>query len=195
MAMRNCTFTLTSLTPYSQSSFVRSKRDQKEDWEAYEARTVGEKTHTTKDGFVFIDPMALKFCITAAAKRVGRRIPGRNTSSYGKRFDGGILLMEPIVLPIKNKDMRLDWVNCHANGQRGSGKRVRRCFQVIDEWTAQVTVWLTDDIITREVFEEAVREAGQFIGIGRFRPENGGWYGRFQASNFVWQEETAGLAA
>jgi hypothetical protein len=47
-----------------------------------------------------------------------------------------------------------------------------------------------DDTITKEVFERHLTEAGRFVGIGRFRPENGGIYGRFTAGPFSWSELT-----
>ena len=45
-----------------------------------------------------------------------------------------------------------------------------------------------DDTVTPEVFERHFREAGRFIGVGRFRPEKGGLNGRFQATKFSWQD-------
>jgi len=43
-----------------------------------------------------------------------------------------------------------------------------------------VTFYILDEIITKEVFERTLTMAGQFIGIGRFRPQNNGFYGRFE---------------
>jgi hypothetical protein len=31
-----------------------------------------------------------------------------------------------------------------------------------------------------------LEEAGKFIGLGRFRPQNGGFYGRFAVAKVVW---------
>ena len=32
-----------------------------------------------------------------------------------------------------------------------------------------------------------LREAGKFIGIGRFRPRNNGYYGRFDVESVDWK--------
>jgi hypothetical protein len=37
-----------------------------------------------------------------------------------------------------------------------------------------------DDTITEEVFKLHIEQAGQFIGLGSFRPRNNGYYGRFK---------------
>jgi hypothetical protein len=46
-----------------------------------------------------------------------------------------------------------------------------------------------DDTVTREIFERYFNQAGHFIGVGRFRPENGGMNGRFRATAFHWADE------
>jgi hypothetical protein len=42
-----------------------------------------------------------------------------------------------------------------------------------------------DDKNGLTVLEHFLRVAGALIGIGRFRPENGGFYGRFTVESFV----------
>jgi hypothetical protein len=39
------------------------------------------------------------------------------------------------------------------------------------------------------VFAEHLREAGNFIGVGRFRPEKGGYYGRYKVNGIEWRIE------
>jgi hypothetical protein len=79
-------------------------------------------------------------------------------------------------------------VFCDANGQRNSGTRVWRRFPVIPEWSGRVEFNILDRTITPEVFVKHLVEAGQFIGIGRFRPINRGYYGRFQLTDLDWQD-------
>jgi hypothetical protein len=59
---------------------------------------------------------------------------------------------------------------------------------MIDEWEGAVTFYLADATITKDVFEKYLRESGKFIGIGRHRPENGGFLGRFEVSKVEWSE-------
>lgn len=46
---------------------------------------------------------------------------------------------------------------------------------------------ILDEIITEEVFREHLADAGSFIGIGRFRPRNNGFYGRFLVESVDWK--------
>jgi hypothetical protein len=43
-----------------------------------------------------------------------------------------------------------------------------------------------DETVTPPVFEEHLREAGSFVGVGRFRPRQGGYYGRFVVERVTW---------
>ena len=47
---------------------------------------------------------------------------------------------------------------------------------------------ILDDILNEEVFLKVLQAAGQFIGIGRFRPQNKGYYGRFEVKSLEWAE-------
>ena len=55
-----------------------------------------------------------------------------------------------------------------------------RCFPVIARWEGNLEIRVLDHTITQEVLEEHLVQAGQFIGLGSFRPENRGIYGRFK---------------
>ena len=88
--------------------------------------------------------------------------------------------MDSMPLGIHKKDVAGEWFFVPADGVRGSGKRVEKCFPVIPEWTTTATIYVMDETITRDVLEHHLREAGKFIGMGRFRPRNNGFYGRFE---------------
>lgn len=76
-----------------------------------------------------------------------------------------------------------------SDGKAGGGSRVKKKFPVIREWSGEVTFYILDDTITEDVFEAHLKEAGNFIGIGRFRPENGGFYGRYSIDKIVWSDQ------
>jgi hypothetical protein len=58
---------------------------------------------------------------------------------------------------------------------------------MIDEWKAPVPFTILADEITQEVFEEALTQAGLFVGIGRHRPQNGGVCGRWTVEKVEWR--------
>ncbi|MBP8234613.1 MAG: hypothetical protein KAY22_20160 [Rhizorhabdus sp.] len=186
--MKIATATLASTAPYSQSrSYDREVEAlPRETKDAYEDRTWRHKCHTLADGKVYIPPMAFKMAVDTAAKMLGRQIPGKGKSTYTKFFLSGVLVMEPAGLPLTKDDVACDRIYANADGVRGSGKRVWRNFPRIDSWSADVQFHVLADEITPDVFEEHLRQAGAFVGIGRFRPQSGGYYGRFEVKKISW---------
>ena len=186
--MRTATALLESVTAYSQSrsynwEVAALDRETKDD---YEERTWRNKCHVMPDGKVFIPPMSFKMALDTASKMLGIKIPGKRNATYSKFFLSGVLCMEPVVLPLTRDDVGLDRVFANADGVRGSGKRVWRNFPRIDKWKADVVFHVLANEITEEVFYETLKQAGSFVGIGRFRPQSGGFYGRFDVKKVVW---------
>lgn len=167
------------ISPYSQSKSVGDPRGPKETADDHEKRTWRERLHVDADGNVIIPPMALKNCIAEAAKYLSIQIPGKGKSTYTKHIEAGTLVMDPIVLGIKKDEFPGEWLFVPSDGKRGGPKRVNKCFPVIHEWGGEFMVYVFDETVTREVLLQHLEEAGKFIGIGRFRPRNNGFYGRF----------------
>ena len=184
--MKIATVSLKSVSPYSQSRAHETPKIDRETSDAHEQRTWREKCHYRKDGQLFIPPMAFKMALDTAAKMLGMQIPGKGKSTYTKFFESGVLVMEGPNLPIKKDDVPFDRIHANADGVRGSGKRVWRIFPRIDEWSAEVDFHVLANEITQDVFEEHLRQAGAFVGIGRFRPKQGGFYGRFEVERIKW---------
>ena len=62
-----------------------------------------------------------------------------------------------------------------------------KCFPTLKDWGGTVEVTVMDEAITEGVMKEFCEIAGRFIGFGRFRPQNGGFYGRFEIVEFGWE--------
>lgn len=185
--MRTVTAMLESASPYSQSRHYDTPKESRETAKDYESRTWRERCHADEAGRLFIPPMAFKNCLSEVAKYIAMQIPGKGKSTYTKHFEAGVMVIDPVPLPVTKAEVKGEWLFVPADGRRGSGKRVEKCFPVVHEWKAPVTFYLLDDAITPEVFEAHLREAGNFIGIGRFRPRNNGYYGRFKVVSLSWQ--------
>ncbi|HUU97650.1 MAG TPA: hypothetical protein VM487_18090 [Phycisphaerae bacterium] len=188
--MKTAVATLKSAAPYSQSRFHNTPKQEKENAEDYRERTWRDHCHTTRDGHVFIPPMAFKNCLAEAAKFLSIQIPGKGKSTYTKHFEAGVLVFDPLVLPITKSDVDGETLFLPSDGVRGSGKRVLKRYPIIHEWAGDVTFHVADDTITKEPFKYILTQAGQFIGIGRFRPRNCGWYGRFTVEKIRWSEDS-----
>lgn len=188
--MKTVTATLKSVSPYSQSKHYDSETAPKLDKESngdYERRTWRERMHVQSDGRVMIPPMAFKNCLSEAAKYLSVQIKGKGKATYTKHIEAGILVVEPLVLPLKKDDVQGEWLFVPSDGKRGSGSRVNKCFPVIPNWEGDVTFLVFDETVTEDVFRHHLEEAGKFIGIGRFRPRNNGFYGRFSVEGLRWQ--------
>jgi hypothetical protein len=191
--MRVATATLESISPYSQSRHHETARLQRgtgtetETEKDYEARTWRERCHIDAGGHLFIPPMAFKNCLAEIAKYLSVKIPGKGKSTYTKHFEAGIMVLEGLTLPITKDNVAGEWLFVPSTGRRGDGKRVSKCFPVVPEWKGTVTFHVLDDMITPAVFEQHLSEAGNFIGIGRFRPRNNGYYGRFRVKAVKWE--------
>jgi len=184
--MRTAVVKLKSASAYSQSRHYTTEKLNKELSKDYEARTWRDRLHATDTGEVFIPPMSFKNCISEAAKFLWIQIPGKGKSTYTKHFEAGVLVTDALMLGIKAADVKGEWLFVPSDGVRGSGKRVDKCFPVIQEWGGVVTFYVLDDTITQDVFMQHLTQAGAFIGIGRFRPRNNGFYGRFNVESIAW---------
>ena len=125
--MHTATARLKSVSPYSQSRHHDTEKLAKELPKDFEARTWRERLHYDADGRVFIPPMCFKNCLSEAAKFLSRQIPGKGKATYTKHFEAGVLVPEPLILPLKKDDVKGEWLFLPADGKRGSGKRSRSC--------------------------------------------------------------------
>ena len=183
--MKTITATLKSVSPYSQSRFHNTEKLEKESHNDHEIRTWRNKMHVTDDGHVFIPPMVFKNCLSESAKYLNIKIPGKGNATYTKHFEAGILVMEPVILSILAEDVKGEWLHVPSDGRRGGTKRVMKCFPLIPSWTGDVTFYVVDETITEDVFRYVLEQAGKFIGIGRFRVRNNGYYGRFSVEDII----------
>lgn len=183
--------TLKSVSPYSQSRYHDTPHLEKESHNDYEVRTWRERLNYTSDGRVFIPAMAFKKALDSAASFLSMKIKGRKNQTYTKHFKAGVLVTEGLVLPHLKDEVPGETLFVPSDGKSGGGSRVKKTFPVIQQWEGDVTFYILDDTITEEVFEQHLREAGNFIGLGRFRPEKGGFYGRFTVEKITWSEQRA----
>jgi hypothetical protein len=172
---------LRSTSPISFSRYYAQEvpKGPRENDQDYEERTWRNRVHSRPDGIVYIPAFAFKNCLDNAAKHLSKQIPGKGKSTYTKHFVSGVMVREPLLLKVKKAQVQGEWRHVPADGQPGGAKRVLKCFPVISDWNGEITFTVLDDIITVEVLKEHLDVAGQFVGLGSFRPQNRGIYGRF----------------
>ena len=190
-----CRAQLKGITPYSQSRAIVTAKLDKESHDDFEKRCWQERLHVNDDGHVIIPPMTLKNAVTAGGIFLGRKIKGKGLATYTKHFESGFLVVDPIVLPITPDDTEGEWLFLNADGKRGGGTRVWKCYPKIHEWAGTAEFHILDPILHEGIFTEALEATGKFIGIGRFRPQKGGMYGRFQVDQIEWIDDELAEAA
>lgn len=145
------------------------------------------RIHKAPDGTVIIPMMMLMLAIQAAAKRLNEKVPGKGHATWTKHFLSGIQVMDDARIEgLKADKVEGEWFYVHADGKRGSGTRVHRKFPMIYDWSTTFEVFIHDGSIVHEIFERVMKVCGQFIGLGRFAPRNGGTNGRFVVESIKW---------
>ena len=181
-----CTVTLKGTTPYSQSRVLQTPCQPGESKDAHDQRYWREHIHADDNG-VFIPPMAIKNCLADVARYLGESVPGKGKSTYTKHFEAGTLVVDPIYLGIKQDKIQGERIYVSSDGKKNGSSKVWRTYPVIPPgWTGEAKIILLDPILIDkpDKVKQYLEQAGRFIGIGRFRPRNGGYYGRFEVVKF-----------
>lgn len=187
--MKKAIVHLKSVSPYSPSRYHNTDKLEKESPDDYERRTWMHKAHyDKKTKQLYIPNMSFANSIKDAAQYASIKVKGKGQATWTKHFDAGVMVAESLKLPIQLDDVDHEWLYLNADGKRNSGTRVMRCFPLIPEWEGTIEYIILDDQIDQEIFTEVLTLAGQLIGIGRFRPRNRGYYGRYQIEDLKWED-------
>lgn len=187
--MKVCTATLKSITPVSLSRLHDTPKMDKERPDEYEARTWKEKSRYDENGVAFVPGIAFKMALDSAARFLSMQIPGKGKATFTKHFLSGVICADNMALGVKRDDMMSVTINANADGVRGSGKRVKRTFPIVPQWQGKLSFYVLDDTIPKDVFEKVLSESGKFIGVGQYRPQQGGTNGRFEVLKTEWSEQ------
>lgn len=184
--MRIARCSLSGVSRYSQSKYIDTTQKGRDESHAdFEKRIWRTRCHTDTDGNVYIPPMQFKKSLATAAKYKGEKIPGKGKSQYTKHFLSGVLVADTLPLDVHVDKIDGEWLLLSPPSQSGA---VQKCMPYVDSWSGIAEFLVLDDIIPEDVFERTLIDSGSFIGIGRFRPAVGGFYGRFQVDGIDWEQ-------
>ncbi|HXA25630.1 MAG TPA: hypothetical protein VNW90_25405 [Acetobacteraceae bacterium] len=186
---------LKSASPISFSRHHGTPKKTREQDMDYEERTWREKAHYDEQGMVYIPANMISSTFKASALYLGMKIPGKGTSTYTKHIDAGVIVLEGIDLGVHKDALEEERLFCSANGKRGGSRRVKRIFPIVRRWEGTVTFYVGDPIVTEDAFLQHLKVMGKFIGFGRWRPRNGGLYGRCDVIDCAWQQDEEEAAA
>lgn len=188
----NVTFRIQGIAPYSQSKPILEEHKPGESDDDFGRRTWRNHMHVDRNGMVFIPNSAIKNCIAESAKFMDIKIPGKGRQTFTKHVEAGVMCLLPVSLGIRADAVEDEVLFLSPTGKRGAGgTRVWKHYPIIREWKGDAELIVLDETVLqtsertgRSVLEDIVEGAGQYIGLGRFRPRNNGYYGRFAIENF-----------
>lgn len=170
---------LQSVTPYAQGKHHEIPKLEREQAGDYDKRTYLGRLHVAA-GKVYIPPMAFKFCLQDTARYMGMQVPGKGKATYTKNFVQGVICSEPVQLGITPEETRLEPIFTNLTPNKPNGPRGWRHFPVIDTWEGHLEITVVDDLITKPILQKHLEIAGVITGIGVWRPQRGGFWGKFK---------------
>ena len=127
---------------------------------------------------IIFNPLGLKNCLTTAAKKLGMKVTGKGQRTFGGVFKSGVLCFEPIRFGVKSSEARKEILYLPVPNNAGS--RQDAIFALLENWTATAEIEVEDPDISQDILETHLEKAGQVVGLGSLRVENGGLWGRFK---------------
>lgn len=116
--------------------------------------------------------------IVEAAKQF--KIIGKGKSTYSKLV-GATVDVLPEMIPITPGDYKAYRIAAVNPSTKGRMMVTRPRF---NEWSAVFEVVLNDESVPLSVMNEIVEQAGRYVGVGDWRPEKKGMFGKFMITSF-----------
>jgi len=183
--MQKFNVTVTGITPYMQDRMD----DQKlEAWEESRGRIIEREnlntpiekeaffhSHTTDDGEFFIPCEHFKQCFLNGGKAVKGKM-GTATRSM-KQVVAGMWFVRPFQIPFRKYD-RIDRRSIVNSNNKA---RVMKTRPIWDTWEVSFILEVHNDTLTLATIKSIIDYGGAFVGIGSYRPQHSGEFGRFTA--------------
>lgn len=141
-----------------------------------------KKAYTLPDGTLYVPGPNIFSCMIQAGKfhKVGK---AKVTTTRSSLIPAGCAIQE-VACPLDTKDFEVDSrsVVIPATGGRVMAHRPR-----LDKWSLSFTLTVDDSMFDAAFIRQLLDDAGAKIGLGDFRPDRKGPFGRFVVTE--WHEE------
>ena len=119
--------------------------------------------------------------LIGSLKKAGARfqIPGQGKLTYKNLMCSGGVFIDPDMIPHEIQEWEID----RRPVVIGSA-RIVRSRPILKKWALSFTVEYDEDEVPKQALKEIFEYAGRRVGIGDFRPEKGGPFGRFMITEF-----------
>ena len=158
--------------PMAGAEDTSKKRTGVPDWKAE-----GEVAlYRDEKGTIYEPASHIEGCLKQASKTL--KVPGKRGATYSKLI-GSAVAVEPDAIPHKIVKYEID-----ARPVVVQRARIIRYRPIFKNWELSFSIIIGDDQIPSEVLKLALDHAGQYVGIGDFRPGRGGKFGKFMVTEF-----------
>lgn len=178
------------ITPYLQHRMD----DQKlEDWEKKRGRII-ERDDVAKEDLVraefhsYRDETTKKYFIPnehvrGALINAGAMTKAKvgNSKKSMKNIVAGMFFVYPEKLFLQPQTYVIDKRSAVNQNAKARVITIRPKFE---NWSVEFELHIDNDTITNETIQHILEDAGNYIGIGSYRPQKNGMYGRFTVEDF-----------
>jgi len=173
------------ITPYLMNRFCEAdidtasrKRTGTLKTEEFEKEQLEKKYYRLHNGDIYVPATQIEQSVINAGKEL--KVVGKGKATYSKLF-GASVWIEPDAIVMKNQKHEIFRTSVINPNTRGRMMVSRPRF---NEWELEFMLYCEDDQIPGEVLEEALHIAGRRVGIGDWRPQKKGKYGKFMVTKF-----------
>jgi hypothetical protein len=140
---------------------------------------VEQSLYRMPDGTIY--QPAIHFISTM--KRAGSKyqVPGQGKATYKNIVGSGAVIVTPEAIPHRIQEWEIDVRPVVIKSTKG---RIPRKRPVLKSWALRFSIEYDPDEISPATIKELLEYAGRRVGIGDFRPECGGPFGRFMVTQF-----------
>jgi hypothetical protein len=178
--MKTVTFTIRGLSPLLMNSASAFTHADEGGPKTRKIPTPEEEAQSglymVGEGLGFIASAFRKAIVVAAkGRRVGRMgLPGIVQSAVFETVEH-VTLVDP------DTGKQLTEYEIDIRGARPPGQgMVRRARPLIPKWQCDIDFEYDEELVTPEIIGDLLKAAGMRVGVGNFRPEKAGRFGRFE---------------
>jgi len=136
------------------------------------------KAYSTPDGKLYQPATHIHRAMIRAASAY--KMPGSSRKAITPLVAGGIRV-EPEAIPHIHQEWAVDARTVVVPATKG---RVNRFRPRLDAWELEFRIHVFDERMTAATLQRILEDAGRLIGIGDYRPEKTGPFGRFRVARF-----------
>ena len=140
---------------------------------------IHDKLYYDERGKVQLPSVYIKNSLTEAAKQF--KIQGKNKATYSK-IVGSTVDIAPFYIELEYPEnyevFRISAVNPMTKG------RMMVSRPKFNKWSASFSIILNDPQVDSNVVNEILEHAGKYVGLGDWRPEKKGMFGKFMITSW-----------